>query len=189
MLTQGMEGSSNVSDIETMFQLINLYFTQSRFDESAFSSYITRMRSQLENKDVSPERAFADTFRFVTSNYHPRMKPLTKEMLDEAKFTRIEQIGKERFANPGEFTFFFVGKIDPLKFKPLVEKYIASLTTSKKAEKWIDLGVRKPEGVVDKVVYKGKESKSIQYIQFHGKLNYTTKELSLIHISEPTRPY
>jgi len=177
MLTQGMEGSSNVSDIETMFQLINLYFTQSRFDESAFSSYITRMRSQLENKDVSPERAFADTFRFVTSNYHPRMKPLTKEMLDEAKFTRIEQIGKERFANPGEFTFFFVGKIDPLKFKPLVEKYIASLTTCKKAEKWIDLGVRKPEGVVDKVVYKGKESKSIQYIQFHGKLNYTTKEI------------
>jgi len=177
MLTQGMEGSSNVSDLETMFQLINLYFTQSRFDESAFSSYITRMRSQLENKDVSPERAFADTFRFVTSNYHPRMKPLTKEMLDEAKFTRIEQIGKERFANPGAFTFFFVGKIDPVKFKPMVEKYIASLTTGKKAEKWIDLGVRKPNGVVDKIVHKGKESKSIQYIQFHGKLNYTNKEI------------
>ena len=177
MLTQGLEGSSNVSDLETMFQLINLYFTQSRFDETAFSSYITRMRSQLENKDVSPERAFADTFRFVTSNYHPRMKPLTKEMLDEAKFTRIEQIGKERFANPGAFTFFFVGKIDPVKFKPLVEKYIASLTTGKKAEKWIDLGVRKPNGVVDKIVHKCKESKSIQYIQFHGKLNYTNKEI------------
>ena len=177
MLTQGMEGSSNISDIETLFQLINLYFTQSRFDESAFSSYITRMRSQLENKDVSPERAFADTFRFVTSNYHPRMKPLSKEMLDEAKFTRIEQIGKERFANPGAFTFFFVGKIDPGKFKPLVEKYIASLTSGKKSEKWVDLGVRKPDGVVDKIVHKGKESKSIQYIQFHGKLNYGNKEI------------
>jgi len=177
MLTQGLEGSSNVSDIETLFQLINLYFTQSRFDESAFSSYITRMRSQLENKDVSPERAFADTFRFVTSNYHPRMKPLSKEMLDEAKFSRIVQIGKERFANPGAFTFFFVGKIDPAKFKPLVEKYIASLTTGKKPEKWVDLGVRKPAGVVDKIVHKGKESKSIQYIQFHGKLNYSSKEI------------
>ncbi len=177
MLTQGLEGSSNVSDIETLFQLINLYFTKPRFDESAFSSYITRMRSQLENKDVSPESAFADTFRFVSANYHPRMKPLTKEMLNEAKFARIKQIGQDRFSNPGAFTYFFVGKIDTVRIKSLVEKYLASLPASKKNEQWVDLGVRKPQGVVEKVVYKGKESKSIQYIMFHGKLNYTTKDI------------
>ncbi|MCX6227734.1 MAG: insulinase family protein [Bacteroidia bacterium] len=177
MLTQGIEGSSNVSDLETCLQLINLYFTKPRFDESAFSSYITRMHSQLDNSTVSPERAFADTFKWTTSNYHPRMKPLTKEMLDEAKFSRITQIAKERYANPGAFTFFFVGKIDPIKFKPLVEKYIASLANGQKAEKWVDLGVRKPNGVVEKTVFKGKEPKSIQYIQFHGKLNYASKDL------------
>ena len=177
MMTQGIEGSSNVSDIETLFQLINLYFTHPRFEESAFSSYIMRMKSQLDNKDVSPESAFADTFRFVSANYHPRMKPLTKEMLDEAKYTRIEQIGKERFANPGAFTYFFIGKIDTVKLKPLVEKYLASLTSGKKIEHWVDLGIRKPNGVVEKIVNKGKESKSIQYIQFHGKLNYVTKDI------------
>jgi zinc protease len=177
MMTQGLEGSSNVSDIETLFQLINLYFTHPRFEESAFSSYIMRMKSQLDNKDVSPESAFADTFRFVSANYHPRMKPLTKEILDEAKYIRIEQIGKERFANPGAFTYFFVGKIDTVKFKPLVEKYLASLTSGKKIEHWVDLGIRKPNGVVEKIVNKGKESKSIQYIQFHGKLNYVTKDI------------
>ena len=177
MLTQGFEGSSNVSDVETLFQLINLYFTKPRFDESAFVSYITRMRSQLDNKDVSPESAFADTFRCVATNYNPRMKPLTKGMLDEAKFTRIEQIGKERFANPGAFTYFFVGKIDTVKFKPLVEKYLASLVNGKKVEKWVDLGVRKPKGVIEKIVVKGKEPKSIQYIQFHGKLRYSPKDV------------
>jgi zinc protease len=177
MLTQGFEGSSNISDVETLFQLINLYFTHPRFDESAYSSYITRMRSQLNNKDVSPESAFADTFRFVTANYHPRMKPLTKEMLDEAKFSRIEQIGKERFANPGAFTYFFVGKIDTVVIKPLIEKYLASLPAAKNVENWVDLGVRKPTGVVEKIVHKGKESKSIQYIMFHGDLDYTTKDI------------
>ena len=177
MLTQGLEGSSTVSDMETLFQLINLYFTKSRFDQSAFSSYLTRMGSQLDNKDVSPERAFSDTFRVVTANYHPRMKPLTKEMLAEADFTRIEQIGKERFANPGAFTFFFVGKIDPATLKPLVEKYLASLTMGKSTEKWVDLGVRKPNGIVEKTIYKGKEAKSIQYIQFHGPLNYASKDI------------
>ena len=177
MLTQGLEGSSNVSDVETLFQLINLYFTHPRFDETAFSSYITRMRSELDNKDVSPESAFADTFRFVTSNYHPRMKPLSKEMLDEAKFSRIEQIGKERFANPGAFTYFFVGKIDTANIKPHIEKYLASLPAAKNTEHWVDLGIRKPTGVIEKVVNKGTESKSIQYFLFHGKLNYTTKDI------------
>jgi len=177
MLTQGLDGSSNVSDIETLFQLINLYFTKPRFDETAFSSYITRMKSELDNKDVSPESAFSDTFRVVTSDYHPRMKPLSKEMLEEANFSRIEQIGKERFANPGAFTYFFVGKIDTIKIKPLVEKYLASLPASKNIERWVDLGIRKPKGVIEKIVIKGKESKSIQYILFHGNLNYTTKDI------------
>jgi zinc protease len=177
MLTQGVEGSSNIADVETLFQLINLYFTQPRFDESAFTSYITRMKSQLDNKEASPESAFSDTLRSVSSNYHPRMKPLTKEMLNEARFSRIEQICRERFANPGAFTYFFVGKIDTVKFKPLVEKYLASITTGNKAEKWLDPGIRKPKGVVEKIVHKGKEAKSIQYIIFHGKLNYVTKDI------------
>lgn len=177
MLTQSLEGSSNASDVETLFQLINLYFTHPRFDKTAFSSYITRMRSELDNKDVSPESAFADTFNVVASNYHPRMKPLSKEMLDEAKFTRIEQIGKERFANPAAFTYFFVGKIDTVTIKPLIEKYLASLPVAKIKEHWVDLGIRKPTGVIEKIVHKGKESKSIQYILFHGKLDYSTKDI------------
>lgn len=176
-LTQSLEGSSNVSDLETLFQLINLYFTQPRFDGAAFSSFISRMRSQLDNKEVSPETSFADTFKVVCANYHPRMKPLTKEMLKEANFSRITQIGKERFANPGSFTYFFVGKIDTLKIKPLVEKYLASLPVRKDGGRWVDLKIRKPAGVVEKVVEKGKETKCIQYLQFHGKFNYATKDI------------
>ncbi len=176
-LTQGLEGSSNISDIETLFQLIHLYVTQPRFDESAFSSYITRMRSSLDNKDVSPESAFSDTFSVVSANYNPRVKPLTKERLAEANFKRIVEIGKERFANPGAFTYFFVGKIDPSKLKVLVEEYLASLPVRKPYEHWVDLKIRKPFGVVEKIVAKGKESKSIQVIQFHGKIDYTTKEI------------
>ena len=177
MLAQGFSGSSNISDVETLFQLVNLYFIQPRFDESAFSSYIARMRSYLDNEDASPETAFSDAFTLVSSNYHPRMKPLKKEMLDEAKFPRIEQIGRERFANPGAFTYFFVGKADPDKLKPLVEKYLASLPAGRNGETWVDLGIRKPVGVVEETVRKGKEPKSIQYILFHGKFSYVTKDM------------
>lgn len=177
MLTQGFNGGSNVSDLETLFQLVNLYYTNPRFDESAFSSYISKMRSQLDNKDVSPERSFSDTLRVVSANYHPRMRPMTKEMLDEAKFPRIESIAKERFANPGEFIYFLVGKIDTVKIKSMIEKYLASLPSTGKTEQWKDLGIRKPDGVVEKTVFKGTEPKSIQYILFHGPINYSTKDL------------
>lgn len=177
MLTQGFNGTSNVSDLETLFQLTNLYFTNPRFDESAFSSYIAKMRSQLDNKEVSPERSFSDTLRVVSANYHPRMRPLTKEMLNEAKFTRIELIDKERFGNPGEFIYFFVGKIDTVKIKPMIEKYLASLPSTGKKEHWKDLGIRKPNGIVEKMVVKGTEPKSIQYILFHGPIDYNSKNL------------
>jgi zinc protease len=176
-LTQGFEGASNISDLETLFQLTHLYVAQPRFDESAFSSYISRMKSQLDNKDVSPETAFADTFRVVSANYHPRVKPMSKELLADAVFKRIIEIGMDRFANPGAFTYFFVGKIDPTTLKELVEKYLASLPAKKADEKWVDLKIRKPQGVAERTVTKGKESKSIQYIQFHGKLNYSSKEI------------
>ncbi len=177
MLTQGFDGSSNISDLETLFQLVHLYFTNPRFDEAAFESYLSKMRSQLDNKEASPERAFSDTLRVLSANHHPRMRPLTKEMLKETSFPRIETIAKERFSNPGEFIYFFVGNIDTVKIKPLIETYLASLPSTGKNEQWMDLGIRKPKGVVDKTVFKGTEPKSIQYIIFHGPIEYSTQNL------------
>ena len=177
MLTQGFDGSSAVSDLETLFQLVHLYFTKPRFDQSAFSSHISRLRSQLENKDVSPERAFSDTLRAVSANYHPRMRPMTKEMLKEADFERIKAIGQERFSDAGDFNYFFIGNIDTTKIDSLVQKYLASLPSKGKSENWKDLGIRKPEGVVNKTVVKGTEPKSIQYFVFHGPIDYSTKNL------------
>ncbi len=177
MLTQGFDGSSNVSDLETLFQLVNLYFTEPRFDKTAFDSYISKMKSQLDNKDASPERAFSDTLRAVMYDHNPRMRPLSKEMLNEASFPRIEDIGKERFSNPGEFIYFFIGNIDTTKIKPLIEKYLASLPSTGKIEHWKDLGIRKHKGIIDKTVDKGSEPKSIQYIMFHGPIGYTTQNL------------
>ena len=177
MLTQGFQGSSSKKDAETLMQLVNLYFTHPRFDQSAFDSYMTRMESQLDNRKASPEAAFSDTFRVVTSNYSPWVRPLTKETLKEANFDRIQAIDKDRFSNAGDFKFIFVGNIDFDKMKPLVETYLASLPSTGKTDKWKDLGIRPPKGAVEKKVYKGTEPKSIQYIQFHGPLKYDTKDI------------
>jgi zinc protease len=100
---------------------------------------------------------------------------MTKEMLQEADFNRMKQIAKERFSNASDFKFFFVGNLELETFKPLVEKYIGGIPSVDEKEKWVDLGIEKPDGVIEKVVKRGQEEKSTQYIVFHGDFDYNSQ--------------
>jgi len=174
-LTEGLNGSSNVADLETMMQMIYLYFTQQRMDEDAYKSFMNRLSAQLENRKANPMAAYSDTIHVTFNNYHPRKRPLTNEILTEANFGRMKVITRERFANPGDFVFFFVGAIDFEILKPLVEKYIGSLAVDGTKEQWRDLGVLKPNGDIEKTVYAGREPKSFQVIRFHDNFKYNQR--------------
>ncbi len=179
-LREGFSGNSNIKDIESLMQMIYLYFTAQRIDQTAFSSYINRMMGMLQNKKADPEAAFQDTLQVVSVNYSSRVRPMTPEILQEAKLDRIAAIDAERFNDASDFKFFFVGNVDKVNLKELVEKYIASLPATHSNEKWNDLHIGAPKGVVEKTVYKGQDPKSIQYIVFHGDFDYTRKNRILI---------
>lgn len=183
-LREGFSGSSSVKDVETLLQMVYLYFTEPRFDETSFQSYMTRMEGMLENKAASPENAFRDTISIVMADYHERARPMTKELLQEADFNRIKEIGKERFKNASDFKFFFVGNINKEEFKPLVEKYIGGIPSVEENEQWNDLNIEEPEGVVEKTVKKGQEEKSLQYIVFHGDFDYDTENRLVLDAME-----
>ena len=55
------------------------------------------------------------------------------------------RIYRDRFADVGDFTFVFVGRVDPAKLRPLVEKYLGALPSRGRKEKWRDVGAR-PKG-------------------------------------------
>ncbi len=179
-LREGFSGSSSVSDVTTLLQMVYLYFTNPRFDQTSFQSYMNRMSAVLENKSASPEAAFRDTLTYVLANYNKRARPMTQELLKEADFQRIEEIGKERFQNASDFYFFFVGNINVDEFKPLVEKYIGGIPSNGDQEHWRDLNIEEPDGVVEKTVEKGEDPKSIQYIVFHGDFNYSAENKLLL---------
>jgi zinc protease len=174
-LREGFNGSSSVKDAETMLQMVYLYFTEPRFDDVSFQSMMSQYSTMLENKSASPEAAFSDTLNVTLANYHERSRPMSLELLKEADFDRMKAIGKERFKNAADFNFFFVGNIDMETFKPLVEKYIGGIPSTSEQENWVDLGISKPNGVIDKLVKKGEEDKSKQYIIFHGDFDYTSQ--------------
>jgi zinc protease len=109
---EGFNGNAAVKDIEPLLQMVYLYFTQPRFDETSFQAYMSRMQGILQNRSASPEAVFQDSLNTVLANYHERARPMSAELLAEADFNRIRQIAEERFRNAADFKFFFVGKID-----------------------------------------------------------------------------
>lgn len=170
---EGFSGSSSKKDLETMFKLLNLYFTQPRFGDKAFKAYMQRMKGFLENRQNDPGAALQDTIQVTMAQHHPRVRPRTAELLDEARLNRIRFIYNERFGDPSGFNFYFVGNIDPDSLQSLAETYLGSLPKVRRNETFIDHNIRPPEETVEKVIYKDMEvPKGTVYISYPGEYDY-----------------
>jgi len=180
-LDVGFMGNASPQDLMTMFQLIYLYATAPRMDSTAFLSLRTRYRAFLENRSARPESAFEDTAQVTMSQYHFRARPFTAEMLDEADLKTAFDFYKQRYADASNFTFIFVGTFTLKEIEPLVLTYLGGLPSLKRNETWRDVGVKLPQGVIDKSVKKGIEPKSQVRIAFSGPFEWTQDNLYAIN--------
>jgi zinc protease len=171
-LDEGLGGGSSRKDLETMFQLIYLRFTQPRADPTAFATQVAQMRAFVANQAADPDFAFIDTLESTLSQNHLRRRQLTPGMIDEMNLEKSMAFYKERFADASDFTFVFVGSFDLETMKPLVERYLGSLPSIRRKETWKDIGVRAPGDVIAKRVEKGIEPKSQTAIVFNGPFQY-----------------
>jgi len=180
-LTEGISGYASPEDLETAFQLVYLYFSAPRKDETAFEAYKALMAGILANREANPNVAFSDTIRATMTQGHPRAsRPLTQELLEEIDLDRAFDFYRERFADASDFTFYFVGAFDPEGIRPLVEQYLGALPNLGREETWQDLGVDPPSGVIEKTVYKGMEPQSRTQIVFAGEGVYSPEESAVI---------
>ncbi|WP_069658595.1 M16 family metallopeptidase [Arcticibacter eurypsychrophilus] len=173
--TEGIAGSSAPKDLETAFQLINLYFTQPRLDQEIFQSVIQQQRGVLANRSDDPNSVFSDTISAVMGSHNVRRTGPTLEKLNQVKADQVLTVYKDRFADAGDFTFSFVGNFDIEKIKPLLEQYLGSLPTTKRVEEARDLNISAPLGLVEKKVYKGQEPKATVRLVFGGYYTYNTE--------------
>src|SRR4029453_4228479 len=165
-------GSSSRKDLETMFQLIYLRFTQPRADANAFAVQATQARTFMTNQSVSPEFAFFEALTNSRFQNHPRRRMTTAATVDEWNLEKSLAFYKDRFADASDFTFVFVGSFDLPTIKPLVERYLGALPSIRRKETWKDVGVRTATGVIEKKVEKGIEPKSQAAIVFSGPFEY-----------------
>lgn len=174
-LTEGIYASSSTNDVETMFQLIYLYFTAVRKDTTAFNSYRQRMSDMIKNRSLSPESAYSDTITAILTQHHPRFKPWTSETLGKMDINKSFDFYLDRFSDASDFTFFMVGNIDMEKMKPLVETYLGGLPAIHRKETWKDVSYDYPKGIIEKKVYRGKEPKCNTTIIFSGDFEWNRR--------------
>jgi zinc protease len=171
-LEEGLNGGGSRKDLETIFQLIYLRFTQPRRDETAFAAQTAQMKSLLANQSASPDYAFASTLAAAMYQNHIRRRPPTPDTVDEWNLDKSLAFYKDRFADASDFTFVFVGSFDLATMKPLVERYLGTLPSIRRKETWKDIGLRPTTGIIEKRVEKGIEPKSQVAITFAGPFEY-----------------
>lgn len=169
---EGLAGGASPKDLETMFQLIHLTFTQPRADATVFKVFADQMTAMLASQQASPEWVFEQTLRATLAQNHMRERPMTPELVKQMDLQKSFAFYKDRFADASDFTFVLAGSFDLATIKPFVEQYLASLPALRRNETWRNLGITPPRGIVEKVVRQGVEPKSQVDIVFPGSMRY-----------------
>ena len=174
---EGIEGRSSVKDFETFLQLMYLYYTQPRKDEGLFKSFVTKTKAGLQFAKQDPQTWFQDTLGKIVYNNNPWTDEIpTPEDLDNLHLDRSFAIYKEIFGNANGIHYSFVGNIDIEKAKPLLEKYLGSLPSAPKENKFKDNGIRMIKGTTEVNLKKGKESQAMITLTFEGETEYNREE-------------
>ena len=173
----GLSGRISPKDLETALQMVYLYFTQPRWDPTDYKTWMDKMKAVYINAESEPRKAFRDTVSVMTANHNPRVIPMTYKVLGKVTLEKLQAVYKDRFCDPGNFTFEFAGKIDPEKVKPLFEKYIGSLQSVQRTQAFKDNGIRPPKGEVKRDFnHESKTPRTSIYINYSGLSTITADD-------------
>lgn len=176
-ISEGVNGQSSATDLETMLQLVTLYFTKPRKDTELFHSFVNKQQAMYQNMQADPQYTFQEAVLNTLYKDHPWAPQLpTPESFSKIDPDRAVQIYSDRFGNATGFTFVLVGKFDIDTTKPLLETYIGSLPSSGMNDSFKDVGLRPAKGPLEKEVRKGTEPKSLIRLFWNGEADFSEDE-------------
>jgi zinc protease len=166
---QMVNGSSTPKDVETMLQLVYLYFTNIAKDEKSYDNLMKTAEVSLKNRLLRPETVFSDSLTATVTSHNPRFKALETADLANVSYDRILEIAKEQTSNAAAFTFTIIGNYDEATIRPLIEQYLASLPSKKEVVKGTNVSTDFKGEVVNSFKQKGETPKAIAVMQWYTK--------------------
>ena len=151
---------------------------------------VAQLSAALANREAQPDAAFDDALTGALTQNHPRARPLNAELVRQMNLEKSLAFYKSRFADASDFTFVFVGSFDLPTMKPLVERYLGALPSTRRKETWKDVGAKTATGVLDKTVEKGIEPKSQAALVFTGPFEWNqTQRIAIRAMTEILQTY
>ncbi len=168
---RSLSGGAITKDLKTLFELIYLTFSAPRIDDAATAAALDQVKTALLQRQENPDAIFSDAVTSIVSGNHPRFAPLKVEKLAEVNTARARSLLSEAL-RIGDFTFVFVGSVDPAELRPLVEQYIASLPGNARSASWKDLGIKRPSSM-ETTLFKGAAEKAYVFLGWFADRPYS----------------
>ena len=125
-------------------------------------------------------------FLDAASDHDPyQMNPLsyTQEYLDQVNYDDAVKFYRERFANPADFTYIFVGNFDEKVMNEYLCLYLGSMKTSSEHENFNANAFKKhQDGIQTSTVKYGQEKQGWMGICFEGTYDYNAKNNMTINV-------
>jgi zinc protease len=168
-------GSSTPKDLETMLQLVHLYFTAPAFREDALQRMVDREVEAIQNALRSPGGVYGRARTEVAYDDNPMFRPTTVDEVRALRLPDLEREYRRAFSDASEWTFTFVGNVDLVAHVPLLETYLGSLPAASpraRAERRpVDhaaLDIHFPAGHTVRMVAKGLEDQARSQLMIHA---------------------
>lgn len=163
-------GSSTNEDIEVLFQMTNLMFSQAQFTDEGWNLVNQYYRQSAQTHGQSPSDVFSDKIIELAFGNNIRYAPFNMDFFNKMDKKTAEKVYRERFENPADFTFIFAGDFNESKLLDLCCLYLGTLETTDKKES-INLIIPDfPKKIKEATVYKGQDDQGMVDIFFGGVL-------------------
>ncbi len=180
-----MSGEAATEDLETLLQLIHLYVTQPRADETVAENFIGQIRpyfvAPLEIPGLASDVVSARA-RYGADNawYAP---PDVGE-LDTFDLTVALDAYRDRFGDVTDFNFVFAGDFSTADVEALMAAYIGTLPGSGRTDGAVDRQPDPPSGAVVETIEVGSDPQGAVKMVFTGELDATFEELAHVRLLE-----
>lgn len=172
-ISEGFSGYATAQDLELAFQLIYLYATAPQLDPAMAQVTQNQARAALLNRAVAPDALLQDALNKALYGDSARTGPLTLEQIEGFDAQRALAIYSDRFGDMSDFTFTFVGNVDPAQLKELAQRYLGALPGGGRVESWREMAPLQLEGVDQRTVVKGQEQQGMVQVVFTGPYSPT----------------
>ena len=169
--TQGVTGAASTADVETMFQLVHLLFTEPRVDEQAFAEVVNVGEILLNLSQVDPgwkawvayhQARYGDEFEW----FNP---VASQETLDALTAESLLERYKQRFASVDDLVVVVAGDVDRETVERLARTYVGTLPAGE-PDSYVNRRPPAPDEIVRQEVELGPDSQATALELYHEVL-------------------